>query len=266
MTAYRVIQLALVGMCLGVGAVHGGPQFDCNQDSPAALRSRWSDELEALRPGAPIAYFELAEEILASDPDGTERALAEHLLRLSGALDPDTFARAACLMLAEMASQTTDRRRFGVLAEMFDRRPIRLSMDMADPLGRADRSTILGLGEVLSLYRRGEGARAEEILEQPGVRSLLVEVAEHLDGMERIMTNLRLYRRGTQRPLDPRSTTEIMVRTELAIIKGDDRTWSEDLLLNNGAPVAELDPSHIAEVFGVDPTRSRFRDGGWHRP
>lgn len=67
-----------------------------------------------LHPGAPMEYFELAEEIAYESPSAHGRRLATELFVLAGALDaraerPAPLGRSVCLALADLSTDSSER-------------------------------------------------------------------------------------------------------------------------------------------------------------
>jgi hypothetical protein len=54
-----------------------------------------------------------------------------------------------------------------------------------------------------------------------------------------------------------------MLRFEAAILAGDGRSWTADLLLTEGRPLIEVDPDRMEEALGADGSMPCFRGGRW---
>jgi hypothetical protein len=263
MTRHRALAILIsLSSLLVVG--RAAPQDDRGPAAPAG----WEQRLEALRPDRPLAYFELAEEIADAATTDRERELARQLLALAGALDEPRLGRAACLALADLAEDPRQRARLRALAWLLAERyeqAIALDEAMRDqedaPLSPV---ALAAVTEALSLYRRGQGARALAALRTPGAADLL-EANDRLlvGGANRFLEDCRLYRNGERRPtLSPADVTQ-MLRLEAALLAGPQRSWSGELLLRPGQTLVEVDPEGMAQTLGVDVTRAVYRDGRW---
>ena len=83
-------------------------------------------------------------------------------------------------------------------------------------------------------------------------------------GAERFIEDCRLYR-GSRRPVIAEPDRLLLLKFEAALLAGDDRLWSGELLLNSGRPLIEVDPDRLESSFGVDAGQPCFGDGRWQR-
>jgi hypothetical protein len=58
----------------------------------------------------------------------------------------------------------------------------------------------------------------------------------------------------------------VHLRAESELLEGSQKSWAAQVAADQGAPFIDLDPASVPTVFGVDPTRTIFRDGRWIRP
>jgi hypothetical protein len=230
------------------------------------LPAEWVRQLERLDPQRPVAYFELGEEVADAATDESERALARRLFALAGLLDTH-LARSAALAVADLEQRPYAKRRLHALAVLLgERSGLVVAWDQRqDGGGGAATPTALeALTDAFSFYRSGFGNKAITRLEQPGTMALLEEIDRHIvGGTKRFLEDCRLYRQGELRPgLSPGDITR-MLRLEKALLDGDDRSISGDLLLGGGQPLIEVDPSRLEESFGFDAVLPYYRGGRW---
>jgi len=225
----------------------------------------WIDELEALRPQDPMAYFNLAERVADTAQTAEQQALARHLFGLAGALDAARLGRSAAIALADLAPSDAERRRLLALASLLGS-PSLLSPELGDVSiagGGYSDSTVLSLTSAFSYYRRGRGAAALTALREDDAEALLNACdAVVPGGARRFREDCRNYR-GQLRPLLGRDELVRMLRLEVGLLAGDNRPWSGDLLLHRGQVLVEVDPSRLDEAFNINRTRAIFRDGQW---
>ncbi len=246
----------LCGVVLASGAI-GRP-------SPAG--GAWTDRLEALEPGNPIEYFELAEEVADAAAGPADSDLARQLFALAGVLDPSALGRSACLALADMEENELNRRRLLALAPLLGGGGIGQgpSLNPASPMaGMEEASTLLAVTEALSHYRRGRGNKALDSLDEPGAMELLTNCGHLLHGgTDRFLEDCRLYK-GQLRPSLSEEDILRMLRLEIALLGGDDRPWSSELLISRARPLIEVDPNQLEEALGVDASLPIYRAGVW---
>ena len=254
-----ILILLLVLVSVGSSALRAAPV-------QPAIPEHWIQRLESLRPEQPLAYFELAEEIADEAQDAEHRALAQRLYALAGLLDTPRLGRSACLGVARIEMRDHLRRRLLAMASLLG-----ASMGGGSFMGQReqtsyDESTVLSVMNAFSFYRRGLGMRALRELRKPDSRELL-ESLDHLlrGGSARFLENCRLYN-GQVKPTIPEDQLVRMLKVELALLSGRQRSWSSELLLSSGSPLIEIEVQRLDEVLGVDPSRCLYRDGRWIRP
>jgi hypothetical protein len=249
------------------------------QSSGTTARSQaaidWTASLEALDPQRPMEYFELAEEVADAATNDSQRELARTLFGLAGALDPDQLGRSACLALADLEADANDRRRLLALGSLL-RGPGggagggpaggggMLTPHDSGHAVAADPAAALAVSESFSHYRRGEGQNALAALKQPGAMELLTANSRILrGGIDRFIEDCNHFRGGDRSPrLDDADITR-MLRFEAALLAGDQRDWSSDLVINQNQPLVEVDPDHLDRSLGVDLSRPLWRNGQW---
>lgn len=223
----------------------------------------WTRRLERLNPDDPMAYFELAEEIADASTDDTQRAMARELFALSGVLAPSRLGRSACLALADLEADELAKRRLLALAALLDERAGGLAQGPAGRTSYYQRAEALAVSEAMSSYRKGNGAQALTSLRTPGAVELLdAYPAVFRGGAERFIEDCRLYRNSRKPTISQRDLVESL-RVEAALLSGDDRNWSGELLLTDGRPLIEVDPDRLDLSFGVNAAQPCYRDGRW---
>ncbi len=225
----------------------------------------WDNRLEELRPQDPMAYFELAEEIADAAEDNTQRLLAKRLFGLAGVLDPEQLGRSACLALADLEEDEQERRRLMALATLFGDEGIAsgVGTSRTNLVAGHSPSAVLSLCEAFSHYRKGAGSRALTALREYGAADLMAEVEFLLrGGMNRFIEDCRLYR-GRLRPSLSESDLDRVLHLEIALLAGDERPWTSELLLSQGRPLVEVDPDRLGETLGIDASYSLYRSGRW---
>ncbi len=232
----------------------------------STVHARWSVQLHSLQPDLPLAYYELAEDVIDEADDETALALGQHLFRLAGALDPMHLGPGSCLALANLSDDPLEKRRMSVLASLLTdsrsdslmRQPLNSSS-----LASADLSTALSLAEAFSYFRTGQGSRALSTLQDPQARRLLTSVSHYLPGgAEHFLEECRSHR-GRVRPSLLESELIRMLRIEIALLAGEQRTWSDYLLVSKGMPLIDIDLENLGEAFGVNASRPYYRHGQW---
>lgn len=257
-----------VGLVIGLGALAEPGVCGAPVETPAAPPREWTARLEALRPSDPEAYFELAEEVAdVAETDGEWR-LAARLFGLAGALDPERFGRSACLALADLEASLPARRRLLALASLLGGGGIAPGPVTEGPDGfgsEPSAETVMAVTEAFSHYRRGEGPRALTSLREPGAMELLEECHPFLaGGSRRFLEDCKHYR-GQLRPTLSSADLIRMLRLEVALLAGDERSFTSELLLRSGRPLIEVDPERLEETLGVDPSVASYVNGRWVR-
>jgi len=227
--------------------------------------------LEELRPDRPLSYLELGEEIADAAATDEERDLARRLFALAGVLDSRRLGRSACLALADLADEPRQKRRLLALASLLTPPGRGQILNHSGPGGNrppgrdnsAGSSAVLALVDAFSHYRKGEGAEALSQLRKPGASELLLLYSRYLPGGDkRFLEDCRHYRERIS-PFLTDVEVMRMLRLEAALLAGSDRSWSGELLLNDGQPLVEVDPRRLDETLGVDGSRPYYRGGRW---
>jgi hypothetical protein len=230
----------------------------------AAAPGDWERELAALRPVDPLAYFELAEEIADAAAADDDRELARRLFALAGLLDR-RLARSSCLALADLAVDEQEHRRLTALAALLGGGGIAPpgAATSDGPSFAPGTAAALAVTEAFSHYRRGKGSRALTALRTPGALELLDSCDRFLyGGVHRFLEDCKLYRKELRPGLSEEDRVR-MLRLEIALLTGDERPWSSELLYAGGRPLVEVDPDQLEDAFRTDASRPIYRGGRW---
>lgn len=166
--------------------------------------------------------------------------------------------------------------------------------------------TALDAAEVLQWARAGEGRRAQQLLDRTGVRELLEDYQAGLDterkvsGMTRVLQAMADWPGGCDRCRSTRfvavapgpgqlqrgaaklalcdkcaglpgpklTPAELMadLRLESMLLRGVQRSWSAQLLVDGGRPMLEPEPGAVARYYMVETERTVWREGRWVEP
>lgn len=226
----------------------------------------WTKRLEALKPDDAAAYFNLAEEVADAADSEEQRHLAKTLFALAGTLDRQRLGRSACLALADMERDALAKTRLLALATLLQQRAGDLAwIDSRSAANRLDLGgeAALAVSEAIGFYRAGDGARAMSRLERPGAMALLQTCSGALrGGVAGFIEDCKHYRQQRPPPL-PDTAVNDLLRLENALLAGDQRPWSSDLMLTGGRPLLEVDPDNLEAALGVDASRPYYRAGRW---
>lgn len=240
----------------------------------AGQHEQLTKRLEALHPSRPLEYFELAEELaddFAAGGAATNLELAKRLYALAAVIEPSRFGRSAALALAELATDSHDKRRLLSLAQVLgESRPegelSRSGLTRSTArVDEANHAAALAMGEALSYFRRGLGSRAMASLRTPGAMPLLEQTAGVMGGANRILEDARAMR-GAGRPISVSGADLAMMRIEVGLLAGGARPWSADLALNRGETLIELNLERLDAELRVDGARTIYRNGVWVVP
>ena len=238
-----------------------GAQPRGTRTPPAAA---WTARLEALEPSRPLDYFELAEEMVDAAQSDSDRRLARELFALAGVLEPYQLGRSACLALADMESDVQERRRLIALASLLNRQPNDTALSERGSSGPGASEAVLAVCDAFSAYRLGKGREARKALATPGAMDLLASGAHvFAGGVDQFLADCDRYTGGERPTLYTELQATRDLRLELALLDGEARSWSGDLLLNRGRRLIEVDPARLDVTLGVDAHLAYFRNGRW---
>jgi hypothetical protein len=254
-----------VRAALGLGLIAAS----CLGGSFAPIDSDMTARLEALHPGNPLAYFELAEELADAPQSDADKETARTVFALSAALDSRHLGRSACLALAQMETDAATRRRLLALATLLESHRFS-SMPSATAVANRRAApapaAVVAAAESLSRYRKGQGALALTAAKEPGAMDVLQSASAAIPGgLERFLEDCKLYRGQVKPNLSP-DEVNTLLRLEAALLAGEDRSWSGELLLTRGEALVEVDPDRLEESLGIDASRCVYRSGRWVKP
>jgi hypothetical protein len=259
----------VVGVALGLVILIVPSVAQVDRGAPEDGGRGFSDRLTALNPADPMAYFELAEEVADVADSSQQGALAQRLFGLAGVLDAERLGRSAALALADLEQDELRRRRLLALASLLGSDEL-ISPGLGVPsvgYGEADdepsTAAVMSMLEAFSHYRRGKGSKALSALREEGAMELLERYDGFLrGGINGFLEDCKLYR-GELRPSLSQSDLIRMLRLEVALLAGDERPWSAELMVSRGRPLIEVDPMRLEDVFAVDASRPLYRNGRW---
>lgn len=258
-----------------------------------------SQRLAALIPENPEGYFLLAEEVADTAVEKPQIELAQQLYALAFALDrrpgrPGQLAAGAALGLSRVARLDRDRRWLVSLAGAIDRRyampdwNVGVGASISDELAYQS-ATVLGLA------RAGEGRRAREQMDKPGVAETLKRyerligttgetgalsrLDKYMQGWpcpechnERVVTKmgekgpeLRLCPTCHGNPGPELSEQELIaqLRFEAVLLNGIARSWAAQIIVDQGVSLRDPEPEELAKIYGVDAEAPYWRGGKW---
>lgn len=260
-------------------------------------------KLEALQPERPEAYLELAEDVLDERTDGAWRALAIELCVIAHHLDTENggtraVASGACALLASIPGHEAHSRWLRLMArECGDSVSTRESSEK-EPFA-IDYAMRYRIAVLIGQVRSGDGAGARANLSKSEIKDSVKSMKDHFrsfglladpEEMSREASrwpcpdcdNERITRRaqtgsgspwricahcgGVPGPRLPRSELLSSLRAESALLEGTHRSWAAQLEVDFGAPLVDLVPEIVAQVFRVDTSLTIFRDGRWVKP
>jgi hypothetical protein len=290
--SWVVAAIAWAG-CSDVSGQDGG-------GAPRAPLQEWiAPRLESLDPAEARQYFLLGEEIAAEALTREEEDLASHLFGLAFELDmrdgtPTWISPSSCLGLASLARLESDKRWLRALANRLD--PDYAAPAWRNPELRAGVSeAAFDAAEAIGSARAGDGLRARDLLDKPGVKELIERYGQLLGfssssgalwqieqwaagwpcrecGNERVVfrpnTDPPSYRecyscRGNPGPELSGAQLISQLRFESHLLHGISRSWGAQLALDYGAPLREPAPEELASVLGIDAGRPYWRGGQW---
>jgi len=294
----------VLGLLLAVAAASRGawdrqPVAPTPTTLPATV-ARIEERLASLTPSEPREYFLLAEELGSESADRPSRDLARTLYVLSFELfrtrnqpGDGEWARSSAIGLASLSRVEGERRWLAAVGDQVA--PVTdgastASARMPPPVPEA---VALNLATAMGLARSGEGRRAEQYLSREGVRELLAATQSVVAGAARAndpvsrwvedwpvcptCKNRRIVTRGSESKLCPYcdgnpgpklNDAELLTqyRAESLVLRGAYRSWSAQLLADDGEPLRDPNPGDVAPSFGVDPRATLWRSGGWVSP
>lgn len=262
--------------------------------------------LAALSPARPDEYYLLAEEVASERQAPGARDLARRLFVLALELDrrrgtPSSVSSSACIALAHLASSESERRWLRAMAaelESGSQRPDDPQLTVRIDPPRTPERIALQIGAGLSLLRSGEGRRALQILEAPGVWSTLEAFEALLSPKGESGESAKIRRwagewavcpqcrnarvvpapdasggssrkvvcptcNGAPGPVLTRDELVGQLRLEAALLRGTHRLWSTQVLADAGETLRDPLPEDVAIIYHVDASLVLWRGGQW---
>jgi hypothetical protein len=257
--------------------------------------------LAGLSPDEPLEYFLLAEEVAYEAQSRAETDLAIRLFLLATHLDAEdgvttSLARSSCIALRDLTTDEQLHRLLAGLEAYYANAPVEQVLQAAHtpyevgpPGTQDDIDTAL---ETLSEYRLGQGRSAAARFRQPDVQRVLKPYESAIGGLDELITwgarhpacrqcdNQRVIMPGprNREVIEPRlcptcegvpgpnlsdERLDDQLRLELALRQNKYESWSTQLALQGGTPLAPIDLSAVAELLDVDLARTTWRDGAW---
>jgi len=241
------------------------------------IQSVKAERLEELKPEAPRAYRDYAEELAAKKDDPEARDVAIRLFLIAASLDPDGLGRSCLLAAAPLARDVQEERRFKALAYLLDPKHDKDSLKetpRAVPADFMKGSEWMKFVAALRAYRKGHYDEASKRANEPGVALCFSDVPgfiSHKEFLARCTT-----------PADPKgppdSGTDFIrqiVRIELQYEEATQPLTADPKAGNVGGPWQAAanpggrvapSPLVLEALTEFDPRDSVFRAGKWQRP
>lgn len=221
---------------------------------------------------------------------------------LAGAIEVDRaraggrVAASACLLLAELSASEPDRRWFAALARAMEAGAANRGwLRQGDEAYNAEAA--YNAACVVGLVRAGDGLAARQLLNEPGVRQVLLDHERLLstigepgglaylekeaarwpcpecrnDRVVRTVVDRQAqYKRcptcnGNPGPVLGDDAVILQLRLEARLLHGVQRSWAAQLAADHGLPLDDPDPDDLSNVLGFDSRAFMFKDGGWYR-
>ncbi|MFG0293434.1 MAG: hypothetical protein ACIAQF_05205 [Phycisphaerales bacterium JB065] len=232
--------------------------------------------LSAIAPNQRVTALRMATQLYV---------LAYELDRVRGG--EDHLGRSVCLALADIAPPE-DRDWLLAMAASFGVSADSRNIESAISAGAGEDTARADVAEALGRYRAVERQPLTAILRRVDARRQMREAGVSQDDTDWAMgllerglnrpycpecRNQRLVRAGTTdqtieqrlcgtcfgnpQPDPPLTRAELrrMLSIEAALLNADARTWTAELYTGGAEPIADLDPSALAERYGVDASK-----------
>ncbi|MFO0833823.1 MAG: hypothetical protein U0638_02545 [Phycisphaerales bacterium] len=265
----------------------------------AVLTEEILGRLKLITPGDPESLLRAGEDFVAM---GSPLSVRVARRMLAGAIEVDRasvggrVAASACLLLAELSTSEPDRRWFAALARAMEAGAANRSwLRQGDEAYNAEAA--YNAACVVGLVRAGDGLAARQLLNEPGVRQILLDHERLLStigepgGLAYLekeaarwpcpeCRNDRVVRtvvdRQPQYKLCPTCSGNpgpslgddaviLQLRLEARLLHGVQRSWAAQLAADHGLPLDDPDPEELSKVLGFDSQAFIFKDGGWYR-
>lgn len=234
----------------------------------SGISARWQSRLEELSPARPVAYLNLAEEVADESNDAESQLLARQLYCLAASMDAENLATTAALGLAALEDVKTAQgnkanQRWVAIAQRWSKSEIPLDANFAGGVDTVGSAVRLGVVEAIVQYRRGYGRRANDRLKKPQVRAFFDSFMQKVPGgVEEFDRLSAIHMNGTPPPLSAQ-TIDALLQVEHGLLRPKSSLWSDALSMGEGDPTFDAPIGTPAEIFGADPSRSRWTPNGW---
>ncbi len=236
-----------------------------------------AERLQELKPEAPRAYRDYAEELAAKKDDPEARDMAIRLFLIAASLDPDGLGRSCMLAAAPLGRDHQEERRFKALAYLLDPKHDKESLKDGsrtappDPTLSPEWKTFIA---ALKAYRKGNYAEAVKLANEPGVPRCFADAAGFLTHKEFVAK--------CSAPENPKGSPDAaselvrkIVRLELRYEESSAPLKMDPKAGNIGGPWQAATgaggrvappPLALEALTEFDPRESVFRAGKWQRP
>lgn len=254
---------------------------------------------KSIMPGDPESLLRAGEDFVAM---GSPLSVRVARRMLSGAIEVDRaraggrVAASACLLMAELSTNEPDRRWFAALARAMEAGAANRSwLRQGDEAYNADAA--YNAACVVGLVRAGDGLAARQLLNESGVRQILLDHERLLSTIGEPGGLAYLEKEAARWPC-PECRNDCVVRTvvdrqpqyklcptcngnpgpslgddavilqlrlEARLLHGVQRSWAAQLAADHGLPLDDPDPEELSKVLGFDSRAFIFKDGGWYR-
>ena len=260
----RGLLVILMLTAFGVTVGHGADRVPVGTPSSDRTESNvWEQRLLELEPTRPMAYFELGEEVEDAARTPEERALARQLFGLAGLLDEKALGSSAALAIASLEdeSRSVSRNRLRAAAELLTPAGTANLVVKQEPVLSAEGR--LAFCNALGSLRRGDGVRARRHLGNGDAVVVLETVGPLVSGgVEGLRRDMSFYEGGLRPDLSAEEIESHLV-AELIALSSSEAGWSVSLQATDASPLLVVDLERLDRLFGVDPARPYWRDGGW---
>ncbi|MBL8760681.1 MAG: hypothetical protein JNL50_05195 [Phycisphaerae bacterium] len=255
--------------------------------------------LKAVEAGNPESLLRAGEDLAAM---GTPLSARVARRVLAGAIEVDRargggrVAAGACLLLAELSTSDPDRRWFAALARAMEAGAPGRAWRRAGEEGYSAEAAY-NAACVVGLVRAGDGLAARQLLNEPGVRQVLLDHERLLstigepgglaylereagkwpcpecrnDRVVRTVVERQVQYKlcpacgGNPGPMLSDGAIILQLRLEARLLHGVQRSWAAQLAADHGLPLDDPDADELSKVLGFDSLAFVFRDGGWYR-
>ncbi len=265
--------------------------------------ARYLDQLVALDPAEPETYFNLGEVVADEAHTPSQVALARKLFVLAFELsrsqpDSDRLGASICLALRDIERIEQKRRWLLAIAKMLDPRLALTDWSLSRTIATDINNIAYKAATAVGLARAGRGVQARLLLEDPQVQDMILQYEALLgaSGQSGAFTRIKGYAKywpcpqcGNERIVNrpgrdepkhalcptcggdpgPRITSSELIaqlRFESVMLRGVQRSWAAQLVVDRGEPLQDPTPNDIALFYTIDATKTQYKNGTWVMP